>query len=242
MSDIMLRSDIYVDLIQDEGGDHMVVAAAKVSTDPDDALQWAYEEYRDDARGLINFLMKHRHGSPFEHGMMTFYVNAPIFVWREWHRHRAGWSYNETSGRYRKLEPTFWVPRADRPITPREPYKPARPRFDPLPAGEAEAVYAAYRTAYQHAWELYTELIGRGVSNEAARAVLPVGIYSQGWATCNPRSLMHFLSLRTHEPDAQYVSYPQQEIEEAARQMEAAFAHLYPLTYSAWEANGRVAP
>lgn len=240
MSEIQWKEDIDVRLIRHSGDDAMVVAAAKVSTDPDEALQWALEEHANDARGLIDYLMRHRHGSPFEHGQLIFYVNCPIFVWREWHRHRT-WSYNETSGRYRKLDPVFWVPRADRPIKPREPFKPARPRFDPMPE-RAEELFACYMASYNMAWLHYQELLERGVSTEAARAVLPVAIYSPGWATTNPRNLMKFLSLRTHDPNAAHVSYPQAEIEEAARKMEAVFAELWPITYETWVKHGREAP
>src|SRR5262245_3249113 len=86
---------ITVKLVQKMGGDHMVVAAAKVSTSGDEALKFAEQENIGANAGLINYLMKHRHGTPFEHAAMTFFVHAPIFVWREWHRHRIGFSFNE---------------------------------------------------------------------------------------------------------------------------------------------------
>ena len=95
---------------------------------------------------------------------------------------------------------------------------------------------------YKAAWREYDEMVGSAVAREVARAVLPVATYSSMYATCNPRSLMHFLSLRTHEPTATRVSYPQAEIEDAARQMEAAFAGLFPVTCAAFLEFGRQAP
>lgn len=245
-------SEITVREIQQVGNDAMVVAAAKVSTDLDDALQWALEEHADDAAGLINYLMKHRHGSPFEHGQLTVFADVPIFVWREWHRHRV-WSFNEQSARYGPLRPKFWIPRIDRPMVKAAKYKAARPKFitwkenypDSSPSIQ-EYVHqqwaAGMKDVYKAAWDTYQLMLQADLAPEVARAVLPVATYSAGWATVNPRNCMAFLSLRTHDKDAQFVSYPQAEIEEAARQVEEIFAKHWPLCYTAFNANGRVAP
>lgn len=85
--EIQFKSEISVELVQASGGDHMVVAAAKVCTSGADACQFRAPESAADNAGLISYLMKHRHGTPFEHGFMSFYIHAPLFVWREWHRH-----------------------------------------------------------------------------------------------------------------------------------------------------------
>lgn len=234
-------SDITVTEIQQVGNDAMVVAAAKVSVDMDDALQWALQEHADDAAGLINYLMKQRHGSPFEHGQLTVFADVPIFVWREWQRHRV-WSFNEQSARYSQLRPKFWIPREDRKLLKVEKYKPSRPQFqyaDPL---YALALQSDMVHVYKTAWDAYNAYIEEGVAPEVARAMLPVGVYSAGWATVNPRNCMAFLSLRTHEPEAQAVSYPQAEIEEAARQVEEIFAKHWPITYETFVRNGREAP
>ena len=113
--DIQFTSDITVRLIQQCGSDSIIAGAAWVSTSGPEAESKAAD---DPAKvpGLIRYLMKHRHGSPFEHGMLTMCVHAPIFVWREWHRHRIGWAYNEESGRYKTLAPVFYVPPSDRPM------------------------------------------------------------------------------------------------------------------------------
>jgi len=233
VSDINLTSEITVRLVQQAGGDHMVVAAAKVSVSGDEALAYAAAPAADNF-GLINYLMRMRHGTPFEHAMLTFFVHAPIFVFREWHRHRIGHSYNEESARYKQLRPVFWVPRPSRKMVPVAGFKPARPQFAPGTEEQhtwiADDLAAGYRDAYAR----YEERLRRGYAKEVARAGLPVGIYSSCWVTVNPRSLMAFLSLRTNEPAARFVSYPQAEIEEAARACEAALAAGWPLTHRAF--------
>lgn len=240
---ITLKSTVDVQLIQSMGGDHMIVAAAKVSTNGADCLQWADESKAGDNFGLINYLMKHRHGTPFEHSALTFFVHAPIFVWREWHRHRIGFSYNEESGRYKQLDPVFYVPSLERPMTKVGDWKPGRPKFTPTDSSIHEEVVFNLREAYDQSYANYTKNLALGVDPGVARACLPVGIYSGCWVTCNPRSLMSFISLRTHEPElAANVSYPLWEIELAARACEQCLAAGWPLTHRAFHVNGRTAP
>jgi thymidylate synthase (FAD) len=241
-SEITLCSDITVRLIQSMGGDHMVAAAAKVSTDPDMALALAEAEQADGIRGLINYLMSHRHGTPFEHNAVTFYVHAPAMVWWEWVRHRVGFSYNLESGRYKELAPVFWVPKRERRLRKVEGFKSARPLFERVDDETYTAMFDEYVRTYQANWDGYQRLMRLGIANEAARSVLGFGVYYSGWVTANCRSLMHFLSLRTHNTEAKFVSYPQQEIELAASQCEQMLANGWPLTYQAWVSNGRVAP
>lgn len=502
MSEITLTSEITVRLINSMGGDEMVVAAAKVSTSGEEALQWADPIHAEGNSGLINFLMKHRHGTPFEHAALTFFVHAPIFVWREWHRHRIGFclagdteiwtesygqnfgrtlrkrrlkdlhdvwnngvhdsmgrvrflpsvrnqklrvlneetgffelggihdvietgvkpcllvetehkkgwsircspdhriltsegwarasdlsgnemiavsgkksafehrqippslrsgigvwtsmqraamipadadcyicgklfhrtnlvldhvvpvaenlklaldpenlkpacischrektdkeqvlaqrcnvagvrferlrrkpftiseemtydismkptwhnfvangivvhnSYNEESARYKPLDPVFWIPSQDRPLTPVDGWKPGRPKFQfgDVAHEKYKREVARKRASYDFSYATYLDSIADKVALEVARSVLPVGIYSSCWVTCNPRSLMAFLSLRTHESDATFVSYPQAEIEQAARVAERFLADGWPLTYASFCKNGRVGP
>jgi thymidylate synthase (FAD) len=96
--------------------------------------------------------------------------------------------------------------------------------------------------AYQEAYDSYQGMLKAGVAREVARSVLPVGLFSSMYVTTNARALMHFLSLRTTHPDAKVKSYPQREIEMVAEQMEAEWARLMPITYEAFNKNGRVAP
>lgn len=229
------RSDLKVELVQHVGNDAMIAAAARVSTGGE-TLQHA----ADADAGLIRFLVRNRHGSPFEHGSMTFRIEAPIFVAREFMRHRAGWSYNEESGRYKVMGGEFYVPDRDRPTV--QVGKPGAYRFE-QGTDEQYAVLSRRMTwAYKVCWTIYGALLMLGIAKEVARMVLPVGLYTSFYATCNPRSLMHFLSLRTHDGASLFPSYPMHEIEVVARGMEREFAALYPVTSGAFNASGRVAP
>ena len=111
--DITFRSDMDVELVDSMGSDLSVAQAAWVSTQGAAVEDFAAGN-TERAEGLIRFLMRGRHGTPFEHNSLTFLVRAPIFVWREHHRHRIGFSYNEESGRYSQLKPEFYVPADDR--------------------------------------------------------------------------------------------------------------------------------
>jgi thymidylate synthase (FAD) len=183
--------------------------------------------------------MRDRHGTPFEHTSLTYFVSAPIFVFREFMRHRIA-SYNEESGRYRELRPVFYIPGPDRRLVQQG--KPGAYEFvEGTPEQHAVAVeqtQAACRAAYA----AYQEMLAAGVAREVARIVLPVGTYSSMYVTMNARALMNFLSLRTKHPESHFPSFPQREIEMVADLMEAEWAALMPLTHEAFVANGRVTP
>ena len=238
-SDLVLRSDMGVELVKSSAGDADVVWSARVSTQGEASLE-AVAADPERSAGLIRYLLTNRHGTPFEHNSMTFLVTAPIFVFREFQRHRIGWSYNEESGRYRELQPVFYVPGPDRKL--RQEGKPGHYEFvDAGPDLTAQAVEASTR-AYLAAHEAYREMLDAGVAREVARTVLPVGTYSSMYATCNARSLMSFLSLRTQAEGSTFPSFPQREIEMVAEQMESHLARLMPITYAAFVAAGRVSP
>ncbi|WP_405745172.1 FAD-dependent thymidylate synthase [Streptomyces sp. NBC_01525] len=233
------RSEVTVELVKHSAADSDVLWAARVSTAGEQSL----EELQKDperSKGLINYLMRDRHGSPFEHNSMTFFISAPIFVFREFMRHRVGWSYNEESGRYRRLEPVFYVPGADRKLVQQG--RPGKYEFVEGTTEQHELTGRVMEDSYRQAYAAYQEMLASGVAREVARAVLPVGLYSSMYATCNARSLMHFLGLRTQHEQAQVPSFPQREIEMVGEQMEAHWARLMPLTYGAFNANGRIAP
>ncbi|NYV76384.1 FAD-dependent thymidylate synthase [Streptomyces sp. UH6] len=233
------RSDVTVELVKHTASDADVLFAARVSTLGEQSLE-ELEKEPGRSRGLINYLMRDRHGSPFEHNSMTFFVSAPIFVMREFMRHRVGWSYNEESGRYRQLEPVFYVPGADRKLVQQG--RPGKYEFVEGSAEQQELVARTMTETYQDAYRAYQEMLAAGVAREVARAVLPVGLFSSMYATCNARSLMHFLGLRTKHELARVPSFPQREIEMVAERMEQEWAKLMPLTYEAFNQNGRVAP
>ena len=235
-----LRNDLPVELVQHVGSDAGIAAAARVSTGTDAEGFTPESLNRAADHGLIDFLMRNRHGSPFEHGSMTFRVEAPIFVAREFMRHRIGWSYNEASGRYRELDMDFYAPEPGRPLV--QVGKPGAYEFVPAEWTVGNRARKSMVAAYGQAATAYQDMLEDGVAKEVARMVLPVGIYTQFYATCNPRSLMHFLSLRTKDDEAKFPSYPMHEIEQVARQMEEHFRALYPSTATCFDANGRVAP
>ncbi|WP_218040298.1 FAD-dependent thymidylate synthase [Actinomadura sp. WMMB 499] len=236
--DVEFRSDVDVELIKSAASDADVLWAARVSTKGESSL----EELKADperSRGLINYLMRDRHGTPFEHSSMTFYVKAPIFVFREFMRHRT-FSYNEESGRYRRLEPVFYVPGPERKLV--QEGKPGKYVFVDGTPEQHKLVTEATMESCRRSYRAYLEMLEAGVAREVARTVLPVGLYSSMYATCNARALMNFLSLRTKREDSKFPSFPQREIEMVAERMEEQWAALMPLTHAAFEANGRVAP
>lgn len=236
---ITLRSDIAVDLVQHVGSDASIVWAARVSTQGERSLD-AFNEDPDDARGLIRFLLKNRHGTPFEHNSITFYVRAPIFVYREWHRHRIGFSYNEESGRYSELKPEFYVPSPERNLV--QVGKAGAYEFVPGSPEQYTLMVEGKRAAYQAAYDSYQKELDAGVAREVARTDLPVGIYSSMYVTMNLRSAFSFLSLRTKREGSHFPSFPQREIEMAAERVEEIVAELFPIAYEAFNDFGRVSP
>jgi thymidylate synthase (FAD) len=242
---IRFTSEITVEPIQQVGSDLAIVRSARVSVGKD-----AGEIPEAEQRGLINFLMANRHGSPFEHGSLTVRVHAPICVFREWHRHRIGWSYNEESGRYKDLEPVFYIPPRDRLMIRPEGFKSSRPSFDVANDAEYAEILDQMKHGYLDSYDRYLTLLNLQCDRGLARDVLGVGIYSSCYCTANPRSIMALIELRTGQanglhPQGETASRPSKplyEIEVAARELEALFASYWPITHAAWVANGRMAP
>ncbi|MEO0025005.1 MAG: hypothetical protein RL196_1446 [Actinomycetota bacterium] len=243
MSDVIFRSDVTVELVRSNATDQDVLFAARVSTQGEQTLEAAMNEQDAEtdkrSRGLINYLMRDRHGSPFEHNSMTFYVQAPIFVFREFMRHRIA-SYNEESGRYKQLSPVFYIPGPDRNLV--QVGKTGHYEFLPGTPEQIALVEQESRKASTEAYAAYLRMLEAGVAREVARIVLPLNIYSSMYVTMNARALMNFLSLRTQREGTHFPSFPQREIEMCAEKMEDFWAQLMPLTYEAFNANGRVAP
>ena len=235
------RSDMTVELVRANASDADVLFAARVSTQGEQTLESAQDQDLDASRskGLINYLMRDRHGSPFEHNSMTFYVQAPIFVFREFMRHRMN-SYNEESGRYRQLNPVFYVPSDDRRLI--QVGKAGAYEFHEGTPEQTALTQHEATTLATEAFASYQRMLDAGIAREVARIVLPLSIYSSMYVTMNARSLMAFLSLRTKREGSHFPSFPQREIEMVAEQMEAHFAELMPLTYESFNANGRVSP
>lgn len=224
-----------VQLIKHSASDNDVAFAARVSTIGQRANHLPIEDHT----GLINFLMRERHGSPFEHSVMTFYVKAPIFVWREHMRHRVA-SYNEESGRYKVLDPEFYIPAKDRKLL--QFGKAGHYEFKDGNENQHYLVNKNFTDVCEQAYKAYCEMLEFDVAKEVAREILPLNIYSSAYVTMNARALMNFLSLRTKHEDSRFPSYPQFEISQVADQYEAIFAELMPITHQAFIDNGRVAP
>jgi thymidylate synthase (FAD) len=191
----------------------------------------ASQEMTAKDEGLIRFLMRDHHGSPFEHGYFRFIVKAPLFVVREHHRHRAGHSYNEWSGRYSKMQAEFYIPTNVRTQTG----KPGAYTFEPVDDKTREATRAEIEHQSLEAFAAYERMLEMGVAKEVARTVLPLNMYTTYYWSCNPRSLMHFCALRNSE-------FAQYEIREFAKAAEGFLERVMPATHAAFVENGRTAP
>jgi thymidylate synthase (FAD) len=189
-------------------------------------------EMDDSDRGLIRFLMRDRHGTPFEHNSFRFHVRCPIFVAREWMRHRTA-SYNEFSLRYARATDDFYVPELEDVRS--QVGKPGAYTFEPVDRELAEKTREELQAVYATAFETYERLVAAGVARELARSVLPVGAYTEFFWTVNARSLMNFLSLRNAEA-------AQREIRRYAAACETFLERHMPVSYAAFVANDRHAP
>lgn len=223
MTDIQFKSDVDVELIDAYGSDNRVVQAARVST------LGANDPEPSEGAGLIRYLLRNEHMSPFEHAGFTFRVHAPIFVTRQMLRHRSS-QFNEESGRYRELEPIFYVPPPERPVV--QVGKTGDYTFED-DGDRSEKVRGTLRWESENIWATYRNMIDDGVAKEVARMVLPVNLFSTMYMTLNARNLMHFLDLRLD-------SHAQQEIQWIARKMEVYFAEAMPWTYAAWKESADV--
>lgn len=214
-----------VDLLNSAANDLDVVNAARVSYNQESL------ELDERGKGLIRYLMNQRHGTPFEHNFFKFRVRAPIFVLREWQRHRIGWSYNEQSGRYSELDLDFYIPETLRTQVG----KPGAYTFEPYEDEYADELIKGINTVYNHAKYQYNWLLENGIAKEQARLVLPVALYSTMICSCNARGLMNFISLRNSEQ-------AMEEIRQYAAALEIYLKFTMPVTYEAFIRNNRQAP
>src|ERR1700712_5646533 len=172
----------FVRLDDSMADDLAVVNAARVS------FARRVSELADADRGLVRFLMRERHSTPFEHGVFRFHIKCPIFVAREWMRHRAG-SYNEHSARYSELPDEFYVPAAEDVRT--QVGKPGSYTFEPVDAALAERTRETIAASYRAAYDAYRQMLADGIAKEVARTVLPLGLYTEFYWSVNARSLMN---------------------------------------------------
>ena len=227
MSDPVSSSYGFVRLDAHMADDLSVVNSARVSfAKHTDTLDIA-------DKALINFLMRERHGTPFEHNAFRFHVKCPIFVAREWFRHRIG-SFNEFSARYSVMPPEFYIP--EESAVRHQVGKPGSYTFETIEdSATRENARRAMSSVIKQSIRMYNSLLAGGIAKELARNVLPVSMYTQFYWTVNSRSLMNFLQLRSSDA-AQY------EIRQYAVDIEKHFAEIMPITYSSWINNGRVTP
>lgn len=182
--------------------------------------------------GLINYLMKHKHGTPFEHNAFRFHVKAPIFIFREWQRHRIG-SFNELSARYTKLPEEYYIPKLEN-VRVRI-GKAGHYTYETAPVDLAMQYRRELEIQCDESYRRYDQTLRDGIAPEQARLFLHVNHYSEMYWTVNARSLMNFISLR-NAPTAQW------EIKVYAELVEKHFAYYMPITYGSFLANGRIAP
>ena len=196
------------------GGDASVVNSARVSYG-----SGTKGEEKD--RKLIQYLLRHEHMTPFEHAVFQFHVSCPIFVMRQWIRHRAG-AYNEISARYTEVKDEFYVPEVFRAPDPKNKQSSA-----PSPAIDDAACRALVLKSQKESYAAYQELLKAGVAREIARSVLPVGQYTQFYWTVSARNLMHFIDLRA-DAAAQW------EIQRYAEALGTIFRDKMPWTWDAF--------
>jgi thymidylate synthase (FAD) len=209
----------HVRLVESMGSDLSIVRNARVSYD----AEWrAGDDDGKDAK-LLNYLLKNKHTSPFESCVFTFDVKAPIFIFRQWHRHRT-WSFNEISARYAELPEEFYVPELEQITTQSATNKQMRTDMQHPQAQEhADAIFKANSASFA----IYKSMIADGVPRELARSVLPVGTYSHMFATVDLHNLFHFLKLRLH-------SHAQYEIRVYAEAMLELIEPVVPISTAAF--------
>lgn len=219
MTQIELVNEVGVKLISAHASDDMVAMAAWVSHDADSEARL---DDRNRVEKLIAFLYRNRHMSPFEHGQFIFKVDVPLFVAREFMRHRTA-SYNEVSGRYTVMKPRFYVGGTARV----QKGKPGDYFFEAGTDDQTAFYLRSKERSVQAAWDEYESRIAMGIAKEQAREDLPLSLMTQFYVTMNPRNLMHFLSLRND-------THALKEIRDVAVRMEEIFADAMPFTYEAY--------
>ena len=224
---IQVHNHGHVHLEDSMGTDLHIVNNARVSFDQEST------EFTAKERGLLNFLMRERHGSPWEAVTFRFDVKAPIFVIREWQRHRIS-SFNEQSARYSVVPDHYYVPDAE--YVRQQVGTPGNYSFTAIedPAIVEQTIETLDRVQ-REAFAAYHELLEQGVAKELARTVLPVGMFSRMKWTVNLRGLFNFLSLRNHE-------HAQREIRDYAAAVEELAKTVVPVAFEVFEENGRVCP
>jgi thymidylate synthase (FAD) len=209
----------FVRLVDYLGGDERIVAAARVSYGK------GTKTVRED-QGLINYLMRNGHTSPFEQVILTFHVKLPIFVARQWVRHRTA-RLNEMSGRYSVMKDEFYTPTESTLRTQSAVNKQGRSE-ETLSVEDAGAVIATLEAGQKDAYAHYQAMLDKNLAREVARIGLPLSLYTEWYWQMDLNNLFHFLRLRLDE-------HAQWEIRQYAAIMADLTRRVAPLAYAAFE-------
>ena len=209
----------FVRLVDYMGSDQRIVAAARVS------YGQGTKTVRED-QGLINYLMRHEHTSPFEQVVLTFHCKMPIFVARQWIRHRTA-RLNEISGRYSVMKDEFYTPALEALRTQSTANKQGRSE-DALPPAQAEEARSSLQAGQREAYARYEAMLQHDLAREIARIALPLSLYTEWYWQIDLHNLFHFLRLRLDE-------HAQWEIREYAKVMAAITRAVAPMSWSAFE-------
>ncbi|MFZ1375102.1 MAG: FAD-dependent thymidylate synthase [Geothrix sp.] len=213
----------FVRLIDHMGSDLSVVNAARVSFGKVKA------SFEDSDAKLVDYLAEHEHTSPFRHTALTLHVKAPIFVFRQWMKHRIGSEFNEISGRYVEFpEDEFFVPELFR----KQAKVNKQGSEGALDEAHRERALASYLESCRGAVAHYKELIALGVCREQARCVLPLALYSEVYWTVSLQAVAHFIRLRAD-------GHAQWEIQQYAAAVRTVVEPLYPVGLKALLASGK---
>jgi thymidylate synthase (FAD) len=250
VSEIRFRSDIGVALSQQVGTDRDILFAARAIPPVKSYGPQADGDTPEACRRTLGACMRLAHNSPFEHGLLSVYAEAPGVVWWQLTRQRfmsldsEDFSFNLESGRYRVLEPEFYLPPSDRPMIEPDNFKPMRPALDAVEgADRLDAIHGQFQDGFAESWNRYERLIDLGVAREVARLALPNwALYCDGYVTAKPLTWLQFFSKRRKTDATAVATFPMFEIEKFAEACEALFAAHWPITHEAFVGNGRVAP
>lgn len=234
MSEPQFRSDILVKLNFHAGSDLTICQSAWNSSGKEEVNP---TEKR--MRGLLNALIRDKHGSPFESGFLEFYIEAPRAVRDEAVRHR-NLSFSSSSLRYTLSDPVFYVPPPERPLKKAEDFKQIQPKYEILSESEYESYVNSLKSGHILAHTSIQNLVLQGFEEtEQIRWLTNDAQYVTFRVRGMPRQILQFIALRTHNEAANHVSFPMWEIKCMADQMESAFKEVFPLTYEAWNTHGR---
>jgi len=225
------------------GSDMHFVAAARASTSK--YLKQLIEATPDDLRAkdkaLLNELVKSQHSGPFAHGLVSVYIDCPLFVWQQIGTHPE-LKRSRESARYRTLRPRFYLPPITRALFEGADFSPMRPVYHSALVNEYEDMVTLMLRSYGMAWKNYLSAREQGVGKEIARGLLPMAIMSTGIVSASPLFWLRALSVRTQTQASKRVSHVQAETAEVFMRVDAIMREQYPHTMAAFDEAGRISP